>query len=351
MMESIDKAVKVSIPGIGKGSNASSNASDDEDGMNFADVFDEFQREESISNHKDRKSKEKRDYLMLLMAEDIVNSDVTKESLCHKGDGSATSRVISNGHMDEEKSINESIEDETKDIDEKDDIDQLWSNQIDSQSDTTHGKESEGNDGEQELGLSSSLQPANVISGISSDNPFDLLSMTEMMDPDLRIESSPQQIISRIAQSSGNHGPMSEKLADVVFPQVIRSFATLVRGENAEMRLKLQPGDLGEIELRIRTTEAVVRGEMMVQNPEVKALLEKHMERLRAALADEGLELAGFDVDLGDEGSAEKNMDEKEQHPDSYSTRRVNSMTEDLVIQTTPSSAAIPGDNDLDITA
>ena len=107
------------------------------------------------------------------------------------------------------------------------------------------------------------------------------------MDPDLRIESNPQQIISRIVQASGSHGSISEKLADIVYPQIIRSFATLVRGENAEMRLQLQPGDLGEIELRVRTTEAIVRGEMMVQNPEVKALLEKHMERLRVALAEE----------------------------------------------------------------
>ena len=42
------------------------------------------------------------------------------------------------------------------------------------------------------------------------------------------------------------------------------------------MRLQLQPGDLGEIELRVHATEAIVRGEMMVQNPEVKAFRETH---------------------------------------------------------------------------
>ena len=343
MMESIDKAVRVSMSGIGKGSNISSNDSDDEAGMNFADVFDEFQSEQLVSNRRDRKSKDKRDYLMSLVAEDVVSNNLPKESISNGGDRPETPKVISNTHVDEEKDSNES-----KSLGENDDVDHLWSDQI--QSGIDDGKGSEGNDTGRELELSPSMQPTNAISEISSDNPFDLLSMTELMDPDLRIESSPQQIISRIAQAGGNHGPLSEKLADVVFPQVIRSFATLVRGENAEMRLKLQPGDLGEIELRIRTTEAIVRGEMMVQNPEVKALLEKHMERLRAALAEEGLELAGFDVDLGDEGSAE-NMDREEQNPNSYSTRRINSMTEDLVVQTTPSSAAVSGENDLDITA
>ena len=341
MMESIDKAVRVPISGIGKGSNASSNESDDEAGMNFADIFDEFQREQLISGRRDRKSNEKRDYSMSLVAEDIVVSNVTKESISNGGDRPE----ISTGHVDEEKDSNES-----KGLGENDDIDHLWSEKIHSKSDIDYGKVTEDNDGERELELSPPLQLINGISEVSSDNPFDLLSVTELMDPDLRIESNPQQIISRIAQAGGNHGTMSEKLADVVFPQVVRSFATLVRGENAEMRLKLQPGDLGEIELRIRTAEAIVRGEMMVQNPEVKALLEKHMERLRAALAEEGLELAGFDVDLGDEGAAE-NMYKEEQDPNSYSTRPINSMPEDLVIETTPSSAAVSGDNDLDITA
>ena len=38
------------------------------------------------------------------------------------------------------------------------------------------------------------------------------------------------------------------------------------------MRLQLQPADLGEIELRVRTAEAAVRGELVVSNPEVKQL-------------------------------------------------------------------------------
>ncbi len=346
MMESIDKGSQRSVPGMGGISNSGSSGGDDEDGMNFADVLDEIRREEFMSNRNDRKSKDERAYLMSLASDDVVNAELSKDRLGDRKDGSTSSTVLNSGSADEYPNGNEPLDDESTAIDEEDDIDQMWSEKI---SDHVQDEQSQWTE-EQDLDLSSMLQPTTEVSGGNLDNPFDLLGMAELMDPDLRIESSPQQIISRIAQASGTHGPVTEKSADVVFPQIIRSFATLVRGENAEMRLQLQPGDLGEIELRVRTTEAIVRGEMMVQNPEVKALLEKHMERLRAALAEEGLELAGFDVDLGNEGFSD-NMGDEEQYATPYSTRSINSTPEDLDVQTSPSSAPSATDNDLDITA
>ncbi len=131
-------------------------------------------------------------------------------------------------------------------------------------------------------------------------NPLELLNFMELMDPDLVVEKSPEQIITRLVQAAGAQTPLMEEMAETTLPQVIRSLVSLVRQGGAEMRLKLQPGDLGEIELRVRTMEAAVRGEMIVQNPEVKQLLDHHMGRLRAALAEEGLELQEFSVDVGD---------------------------------------------------
>ena len=62
------------------------------------------------------------------------------------------------------------------------------------------------------------------------------------------------------------------------------------------MRLQMKPPDLGEIELRVRAVEGLVRGEIMVQSPELKSLIESQLDRLRVALAQQGLELEGFDV-------------------------------------------------------
>lgn len=144
-------------------------------------------------------------------------------------------------------------------------------------------------------------QAAPVVEGAvqNSQNVFDMLSFNEMMDPDLFVEQAPDQIINRIQQvATTANTPILEKAADVVLPQVVRGLATLVRDGMAEMRLQLDPADLGEIELRVRTMDGVVRGQMMVQQAEVKQLLDAQLNRLREALEEHGLELGGLDVDL-----------------------------------------------------
>ena len=153
--------------------------------------------------------------------------------------------------------------------------------------------EAEGDEG----GVPMSQTPA-----VETDmgNPLELLNFSELIDPDLVVEKTPDQLIARISQAAATTAApqLQEEIAETVMPQVIRSLATLVREGGAEMRLQLKPADLGEIELRVRTAEGIVRGEMMVQHPEVKQLLEHQVDRLKSALAAQGLELEGFDVNV-----------------------------------------------------
>lgn len=163
-----------------------------------------------------------------------------------------------------------------------------------------------GEEGEQQMdGEQSDDIPSQPLAvqenGVVEEGPtvFDLLNANELMDPDLVVEKAPEQVIGRLQQAMGTAGgPVLEEMAETVLPQVIRGLATLMRNGAAEMRLQLQPADLGEIELRVRTAEGVVRGEMMVQHPEIKQLLESELVRLRNALAEQGLELEGFDVNV-----------------------------------------------------
>jgi flagellar hook-length control protein FliK len=140
-----------------------------------------------------------------------------------------------------------------------------------------------------------------LLQGEEESSVLELLNLSELLDPELVVEQAPAPLLARLqqAQPPGSApAPGLDDLAQAVLPQVIRGLATLVRNGAAEMRLQLQPPDLGEIELRVRTSEAIVRGEMMVQHPQIKQLLESQMERLRAALAGQGLELEGFDVNV-----------------------------------------------------
>ena len=181
------------------------------------------------------------------------------------------------------------------------DLESAWALPVPVAKDESKAATDSGDSGD--LGVENMEAPAVGLAAppVETSSPLELLNFTELMDPDLVVEKSPEQIVSRIVQAAGAQLPVMEEMAETVLPQVIRGVASLVRAGGAEMRIQLQPADLGEIELRVRTTEAMVRGEMMVQNPEVKQLLEHNMDRLRSALAQEGLELQGFSVDVGDQ--------------------------------------------------
>ncbi|MBT6149285.1 MAG: flagellar hook-length control protein FliK, partial [Gemmatimonadetes bacterium] len=139
--------------------------------------------------------------------------------------------------------------------------------------------------------------------GQQTDSALDLLTAQELMAPDqIQVETEGGELFERLQQAlTTGSSVLADDVGEVVVPQVVRNMAALARNGVSEMRLQLQPGDLGEIELRVRAMEGAVRAEVMVQHPEVKALLETQMDRLRAALASQGLELEGFDVGVSDQ--------------------------------------------------
>ncbi len=186
------------------------------------------------------------------------------------------------------------------------------------------------------------------VQNAASGNPLELLNVTEMMDPDIVLEKGVEQISTRIAQAAGGQAAVMEEMAETVLPQVIRSVASLVRAGGAEMRLQLQPADLGEIELRVRTAEAAVRGEVVVSNPEVKQLLEQNMSRLRDALAEQGLDLEGFSVDVGGQSAFTEGQGDSSQRS-APNRRALDGEPAEAV--PTPVAARRPDSGDVDFTA
>ena len=182
----------------------------------------------------------------------------------------------------------------------------------------------------------------------TNHNPLELLNAAEIMDPDLSIEKGVEQIATRITQAASGQAAVMEEMAETVLPQVIRSVASLVRAGGAEMRLQLQPADLGEIELRVRTAEAAVRGELVVSNPEVKQLLEQNLGRLRDALAQQGLDLEGFSVDVGGQSAFAESREEFGHQTSSDGSAQGNEVAEVM-----PASSAVrmPDSGDVDFTA
>ncbi len=139
----------------------------------------------------------------------------------------------------------------------------------------------------------------NASPGAGDSGPASLLSLREWLDPSLRADPAPGQVLQRLQQAVGpDRATAFADLARTVLPEVTRGIASLVQDGNAEMRLHLRPAELGDVELRVSTRDAVVHGQVSVQQPAIKQLLDSHVDRLRSALLEHGLQLGGFDVNV-----------------------------------------------------
>ena len=135
---------------------------------------------------------------------------------------------------------------------------------------------------------------------------MELLGFQELMDPEVTGIDTGEGLMEKLQQAlTANSTAQLDKVGEVVLPQIVRGLAALVRGNAAsEMRLLLQPADLGEIELRVRAVDGLVRGEILVSSQEIKQLLESQLGRLRSALAEQGFELEGFDVNVASDNQS-----------------------------------------------
>lgn len=92
----------------------------------------------------------------------------------------------------------------------------------------------------------------------------------------------PKQFISEIAQKAG---------------------AFLSKDRN-EMNIQLSPENLGKITIKIGLNDGSLTGKIYAENFSVKEIIEANLDQLRDSLGEKGLNIAGLDVEVGDNSSA-----------------------------------------------
>jgi flagellar hook-length control protein FliK len=106
------------------------------------------------------------------------------------------------------------------------------------------------------------------------------------------------------ATSSAASAEMVERARDSVFRQILMKLT----GDGGEMRLRLEPPELGELDLRL-----VVEGgnklslSITADRPDVMQLLQRHLDELKQALQQNGLEVTDAHVEA-------KSQDARRQH-------------------------------------
>jgi flagellar hook-length control protein FliK len=98
------------------------------------------------------------------------------------------------------------------------------------------------------------------------------------------------------ASSSGSSVPVDP---NAVIEQVVKAMTMRTASDGtSEIRLHLEPEQLGSVTLRLTVNGSSVSATAIAQNPDVHGLLTSHQHQLERSLAESGLKLTSFRVDL-----------------------------------------------------
>lgn len=92
------------------------------------------------------------------------------------------------------------------------------------------------------------------------------------------------------------HVRLTDELSRSMLDQVVKHVALQVRGGMSEMRIRLDPPSLGEMQVTVRVDEGRVQAQIDVSQPAVRVALETSVPQLRQTLADHGIEVHRIDV-------------------------------------------------------
>ncbi len=83
-----------------------------------------------------------------------------------------------------------------------------------------------------------------------------------------------------------------------VVDQMITHFSMNKRLESGTVNLKLYPQELGELRMEIKVEQNNIKAHIIAQNPQAQEMIDRHLPRLREALAQQGLHLQQVEVTL-----------------------------------------------------
>ncbi len=92
-----------------------------------------------------------------------------------------------------------------------------------------------------------------------------------------------------------------------IFDQVVTQLSGSVNGESGKMVLRLQPAELGSLKLELTIEGDKVRANLHAQTQQVQEVLERNLPQLKSALAEQGLKVDQFNVNV-DKGSDQQSQ-------------------------------------------
>ncbi|MFC1552605.1 flagellar hook-length control protein FliK [Candidatus Latescibacterota bacterium] len=115
-------------------------------------------------------------------------------------------------------------------------------------------------------------------------------------------ESIPMESIEKLAEQSGstaNTAQAGEINETKIFESIVRQARFMTRNELSRADIQLDPPHLGKLRIEIVTENSKITGRITVDSPEVKDIIQNSISELRENLAQSGLKVDSFDVNIG----------------------------------------------------
>lgn len=108
-----------------------------------------------------------------------------------------------------------------------------------------------------------------------------------------------------------------------VMTQIVEKIQLVTLTDGTQITMELDPQDLGKVSLRVVENSGVVKADVVVENEKVKQMIEEQLDTLKQALADKGVVVSEFNVDVRDQG-----FKEQMNHSKNKSQKRINELLE-----------------------
>jgi len=171
-------------------------------------------------------------------------------------------------------------------------------------------------------------ETASVIGGVASEQ-------SEGVDFSELLGSQPKQGLENLAQQAQAHAnlaqphnaaakvmpqtptiqlPSGQQVAESqIFDQVVTRFVGSANGESGRMVLRLQPAELGSLKIELQIEGDRIRANLHAQTQQVQEVLERNLPQLRNALAEQGLKIDQFQVDVNKDQSQQQQFEQMAQ--------------------------------------
>lgn len=105
--------------------------------------------------------------------------------------------------------------------------------------------------------------------------------------------------------------PSGQQVAESqIFDQVVARFSGSFNGESGKMVLRMQPAELGSLKIELMVEGDRIRANLQAQSMQVQEVLERNLPQLRSALAEQGLKIDQFQVDVNQDQSQQEQFEQ-----------------------------------------